>query len=354
MTLSNTRKAALLLASLDPGAAAELLKGVRPDLLTEIASEMVRMETGPVEDSPGRAATGAAGTDEHLRDFYTALCKPRRQQASGQTFVKRVLESAIGKQRSEEVFGQARRMLDLRDPFRSLRDSPAEEFAQALTGEHPQVAAVVLLELAPEKSAALIPLLEESVRQDAVYRMTCGESVSPEARARIAAIVRSRIEALHKPAAPGAAPTAAAATSPAAKARMDAHLRRVALLMRNLSTELRDNLVKGISAQNADVAKNLLDMMVVWEDLPLVDERNLQAALRNVDARKLALALLGADAGITNKVRSNISERARAMIEEETQLMKKPKAEEIEEARETIVQYLRQLNATGELRFEGK
>jgi len=348
VTLSNTRKAAMLLTSLDPGAAAELLKGVRPDLLTEIASEMVHLETTPV-------AAATAKADEHLRDFYITLCKPRQAENAPQTFVKRVLETAVGKQRSEELFGQARRLLETRDPFRSIRDAPVEDIAQALTGEHPQVAAVVLLELAPQKSAILVPLLEAGVQQEAVYRMTCGESISPEARARIASIVRSRINALHQTGAGPVRPTPAGApVSPAATAKLNAHLRRVALLLRCLSTELRDNLVKGITQHDADVATALQNMMVLWEDIPLVGERSLQAVLRNVDARQLALALLGSDEATTNKIRSNISERARAMIDEETQLMKKPKADDVEGARATLLGYLRQLNASGELQFEGK
>jgi flagellar motor switch protein FliG len=340
VTAPNTRKAALLLASLDPGAAAELLKGVRPELLTEIASEMVRMED-----------TAPTGADEHIRDFYVTLCKPRQAVASPQAFVKRMLESAVGKQRGEEVFGQARRMLDQRDPFLSIRDTPVEELAQALAGEHPQVAALVLMELTPEKSASLLLLLEERVRQEAVYRMTCGENVSPEARARIAAIVRNRLVALRKAAeAPGAV---ASSSSPAATARLNAQRRKVALLLRGLSTELRDNLVKSIAQQDAEMASTLQNLMVLWDDVHLVGERNLQTVLRNLDARKLALALVGADAATTDKIRANISERARAMIDEETSLMKKPKADEIETARETILGYLRQLNASGELQFEG-
>ena len=347
MALGNTRKAAMLLACLDPGAAAELLKGVRPDLLTEIASEMVHLETA--------AAGPGARVDEHLRDFYTTLCKPRQAQNAPQTFVKRVLETAVGKQRSEEIFGQARRLLEARDPFRSICDAPVEDIAQALTGEHPQVATVVLLELAPQKSAMLVALLEASVQQEAVYRMTCGESISPEARTRIASIVRSRINTLHQKGPGPVAPTPAGApASPAAAARLNAHLRRVALLLRCLSTELRDNLVKGITQHDADVATSLQNMMVLWEDIPLIGERSLQAVLRNVDARQMALALQGADEAAVNKIRANISERARAMIDEETQLMKKPQADDIEDARATLLGYLRQLNASGELQFEGK
>jgi flagellar motor switch protein FliG len=330
----------MLLACLEPGAAAELLKGVRPELLTEIATEMVHLEEA--------APTGA---DEPIRDFYVALCKPRQAAAGPQTAVKRILESAIGKQRGEEVFGQARRMLDQRDPFLSIRDTSVEELAQALAGEHPQVAAMVLMELASEKSAALLLLLEEHVRQEAVYRMTCGENVSPEARARIAAVIRSRLAALRKEAAaPGAV---VVNNSPAAAARLNAQRRKVALLLRGLSSDVRDNLVKSIAQQDAEVATALQNLMVLWEDIPLVNERNLQTVMRSVDARKLALALMGTTAAITDKIRANISERARAMIDEETSLMKKPKADEVETARETILGYLRQLNASGELQFEG-
>jgi flagellar motor switch protein FliG len=339
VTATNSHKAALLLAGLEPGAAAELLKGVRPELLTEIASEMVRME----EAAP-------VGTNEHVREFYLALCKPRPAAAGPQTFVKRVLETAVGKQRGEEVFDQARRMLDQRDPFLSIRDTPLEELAQALAGEHPQVAALVLLELTPEKSATLLLLLEEAVRQEAVYRMTCGENVSPEARARIAAVIRNRLAALRKAAAaPGAV---VVNNSPAATARLNAQRRKVALLLRGLSTEVRDNLVKSLAQQDAEVTSSLQNLMVLWEDIPLVSERNLQTVLRNIDARKLALALTGSNASTADKIRANISERARSMIDEETTLMKKPKADEIETARETVLGYLRQLNASGELQFE--
>ena len=94
--------------------------------------------------------------------------------------------------------------------------------------------------------------------------------------------------------------------------------------------------------------------MVLWSDIPGISDRNIQEVLRSIDARKLAVALIEVEPAIAAKIRNNISERARNMIDEETQLMKKPKPQEVEEARETILGYLRQLNATGELKFEGK
>lgn len=350
MLSGNTRKAALLLASLDPRTSAELLKAVKPELLTEIAAELVRLETGTAP--PDHAAP------EPAVDFYTLLQKSRGGAEAAATGVRRLLETAVGKQRSEEVLGQARKLMVTMDPFLAIRDASVENLAEALATEHPQVAAVVLMELSPDKSAALMPLLTEATRRETVRRMTCGESVSPEARVRVAAMIRDRMEAARKaesaPAPAAAAAGPAAPVSAKAKAKVQARLRQVALLLRNLAVDMRDTLVKSLGEYNPKQAESVRDLMVLWSDIPSISDRNIQEVLRSIDARKLAVALIEVEPAIAAKIRNNISERARNMIDEETQLMKKPKPLEVEEARETILGYLRQLNATGELKFEGK
>jgi flagellar motor switch protein FliG len=343
LALSRARKAAILLTSLDPVTAAELLKATRPDLLTEIAAEIVSLE------SAGPRAHGSG--DEPVKDFFTLVARPKAADGNHAMAARRLVEGAVGKQRSEEVLSQAKRIVDSRDPFRSIRDAAPEELAQALAGEHPQVAALILMEVTPAKSAVLIQLLDQDVRFEAIRRMTGGDNVPPEAKVRVAALVRSRLTDIRKQASGGGVAVAAAATP--GGVQFNPRLRQVAVLLRTLSTELRDGLVKAIAEGNTDAAKNVQDLMVMWDDLPMVGERNLQEVLRNVDARKLALSLIGADPDIAQRIRANISERARAMIDEEAQLMKKPRAEEIEAAREAILGYLRQLNSTGDLQFEG-
>jgi flagellar motor switch protein FliG len=217
---------------------------------------------------------------------------------------------------------------------------------------------MVLMELPPQKSAALIPLLKEDVRSEAIKRMILGEAVSIEAKMRVAAMIHERLEKIRKTDAQTAGDVMSAAVGSGASsaaepvAQTSANLRRVALLLRGLATELRDSLVKAIGAQNAETASAVQNLMIVWEDLPMVSERNLQEALRNTDARKLALAIHNTAQAIKARILANISERARAMIDEETQLMKKPKAEDIDPAREEILSSLRKMNAAGELQFE--
>jgi flagellar motor switch protein FliG len=65
----------------------------------------------------------------------------------------------------------------------------------------------------------------------------------------------------------------------------------------------------------------------------------------------LAKALFGAEPAISQKIRSNISERAAESIDEETSLMAEPRKKEILEAREAVAKPLRDANEAEELVF---
>jgi flagellar motor switch protein FliG len=73
-----------------------------------------------------------------------------------------------------------------------------------------------------------------------------------------------------------------------------------------------------------------------------------------VESGKLAVALYGADEEIAQKIRSNISERAVTMLDEEASLMQEPLEKEVLDAREEVVNPLREANEEGKLRFVGR
>jgi flagellar motor switch protein FliG len=128
-------------------------------------------------------------------------------------------------------------------------------------------------------------------------------------------------------------------------------LRKVAVILRNLGKELRDGLLAALQEKDSEAGKKVTGLMVLWEDIPQVADRSLQEALRGIDSAKLALALVKADEAITEKIKSNISERAAATIDEETSLMSAPKKDDIKQAREELVEVLREMNEKGELSF---
>ncbi len=322
------QKAAMLLMSLDPPTAAELLKGVNPDVVQELAVELAYLDAAGVSSSQNA---------EVARQFCNSLKTAQGFQLN--SFLKQVLKSSVNEEKANQIQNQIQDLLQKRDPFISIRSIEPQVIASALETEHPQAAAVVLSELPIKKSSEIIGLLGEGIRVSVISRMTKCETVTAEAKARIAETVCRRLG------------TAAAGKEKTALARPEQSLRKVAVILRNLGKELRDGLLKAIQEKDDKAGETVANLMIVWEDIPQVSDRSMQQALRGIDSKKLALALFKASETIVNKIRSNISERAAATLDEETSLMSAPKKQDIEDARNEIVQALREMNEKGELAF---
>jgi len=257
-----------------------------------------------------------------------------------ETFLEDMLKNTVGNEKGGQIRGEIKGMLEKRDPFLPIRSAGSQILASVLEGEHPQAVGVVLSELDAKKSSEVLGMLSEGIRLSAVSRMASRETIGPEAKMRIAEMVAKRLKS-------AAAPGAAAAV----QVKPEQALRKVAIILRNLGKELRDGLLGAIKEKDGDAGQKVAELMIVWEDVTQVADKSLQQAMRGIDARKLALALSGADESVKTKIRASISERAVAMVEEETSLMSAPKKEDIAAAREEIIKILREMNQKGELAF---
>jgi len=330
MALTGKQKAALLLMSLDVATATELLKGIDPKLVQELAAELTYL------DAAGYDTTQQSS--EVVRQFFSSLkSEPAFHLKS---FVKEMLNNTVGQEKAQQIQAEIQELLHKRDPFIAIRSADQQMLASVLENERPQAVAVVLSELPAKKSSGIIGLLGEGMRVSAITRMTGVDAVSGEAKARIAETVRGRLEAV-----------IAARRASASQAQPEQSLRKVAVILRNLDKEVRDGVLGAMQEKDATIGEKVTSLMIVWDDIPQVADRTLQEALRAVDGRQLALALHKAEEAITQKIKSNISERAAAQVDEETSLMSAPKKEDIKQAREKIVSALREMNSKGELRF---
>ena len=330
MALTGKQKAAMLLMSLDAATASELLKGIDTELVQELAVELAYLDAAGYRSDKQNS--------EIARQFCSAL--QSNQGFHLKSFLKEMLKSTVGNEKAEQIQTQIQDLIQKRDPFISIRSIDSQTIASVLENEHPQAVAVVLSELPPKKSSEILGLLGEGIRLSAVGRMTGSETVTGEAKMRIAETICKRLEA-----------AAASATGATATVRPEQSLRKVAVILRNLGKELRDGLLGAIQDKDSEAGSKVTELMIVWEDIPQVADRSLQEALRGIDSQKLALALTKANQAIIEKVKSNISERAAATMEEEASLMSAPKKEDIKESREEIVKVLREMNVKGELSF---
>jgi flagellar motor switch protein FliG len=329
--MNGKRKAATLLLSLDPPTAVELLRGLSPQDVEDIA-----MELATLDSTIGRET---AEQEKVALEFINVLQKSQSRNLSVRSFLSEVLTSIVGKSKAEEIQSRIRKTTEKRDPFACIRAAPVDELVLALENEHPQTVAVVLAELPPQKSQEVLALLGEETRLKAVPRMAVLEHTGQEVKQHIAVVVSDKLKTLGGEVLPE---------------KREQTLRKLALMLSGLEKKLRDRLLEEITKLNEETCQTIRNLMMTWEDIPTVADRSLQEALRAVDTRKLAVALYGADQTIVQKIRANISERVAAMLDEEASLMQEPLPKEILDAREEVVGPLREANEQGTLRFVGR
>ncbi|HUT30686.1 MAG TPA: FliG C-terminal domain-containing protein [Sedimentisphaerales bacterium] len=331
MRLTGRQKAAVLLMSLDTATSTELLRGLAPDEIEDIGIELGRLEASGERDAKEDARV--------VREFFLSLQKGQNQKATLRSFLNETLSAVVGKDKAEQIRSKIRRETSKKDPFAGIRSAKRDELVLALEGEHPQTVAVVLSELAPQKGQEVLSLLSEELRLKAVRKMTNQEMLGAGVRERIASMVDARLKTfegevvLERP------------------ERREQSLRKLAIVLSGLERELRDQLLDELKKHDEETSTTVRNLMITWEDIPSIADRSLQEALRAVEAKTLAVALYGVEEEIAQKIRSNVSERVAAALDEETSLMQEPLPKEVFEAREVVVEPLRKANEESKLRF---
>jgi flagellar motor switch protein FliG len=326
-TQTAAQKAALLLMSLDPQTASELLKGLSESQIESLTLEMARLQHDGKKLAQNKAAVA--------REFFTSLEAGQSAGLSLGAFFGEALPRVIGEKKAEQLQHKVRTAAAKRNPFEFMNSATVDELALALAGECPQTIAVVLSEMQPRKAAELLPLLDKDTCFKAVWGMATPKTLNTKTRERMAAIICERLKALK---------------GETVVRKDKENLRNIAMMLSDTDRNLRNEAIESLKGQNADTGTTIMNLMVTWRDIPTIADRSLQEALRSVETKQLAIALYQAEEEILQKIRANISARAAESLDEEISLMQEPLEEEVMEAREQVVRPLRDANQEGTLR----
>src|SRR5262249_15978522 len=93
------------------------------------------------------------------------------------------------------------------------------------------------------------------------------------------------------------------------------------------------------------------EFLYSFDDLLLIEDRSMQKLLAEIDSKSLASALKGASDAIKDKVRNNLSKRARETLNEEMELLGTLPGPTTQEAQRAVVDGIRRPDQAGELRM---
>ena len=106
--------------------------------------------------------------------------------------------------------------------------------------------------------------------------------------------------------------------------------------------------------ESPELVDDIRRLMFVFEDILRVDDRGIQAVLKEIDNDELALALRTASDELKEKIFSNMSERAAQLVKEEMEFMGPVRVSDVEGAQQKIVDAVRRLEDAGDIIISGK
>ena len=263
-------------------------------------------------------------------DTFIGVADGKANIASGsQDYVRRVLTNAVGKQKTELLLdrvssgqtGQGIEALKWMDP---------KAVAQIISGEHPQIAAIVLSHLDAEQSAAVLPLLTEEMRTEVLMRIASLNEVPQTALTELDQLVEKQ-----------------ANVAPPAPLRRIGGARTAANILNAMERDKSGEELGKIEKADTEMHQQIKDLLFVFDNLLDIDDRGIQALLREVGSDSLAVALRGAEPEVQEKILKNMSKRAAEILKDDMEARGPVKLVEVEAAQKDIVVIAQRLAEEG-------
>ncbi len=216
----------------------------------------------------------------------------------------------------------------------SAASANVDKLAQALTDEHPRTIAIVLNQMEPERGGEVLKRLPSELRREVSIQLGKNVTVNPDLVNRIVRTVLEKCRHLSE--------------TPAGQGGGN-RFKRMAEMLRRLDKPDRMEVIAALEQNDADAAAGVKEFLYSFEDLLIIEDRSMQKLLAEIDSKSLATALKAASDPIKDKVRNNLSKRARETLNEEMELLGSVPAATIQQAQKAVVEVIQRLDQAGEL-----
>src|SRR6204780_3020115 len=323
--LAGTQRAAILLMSLGEQDAANVLKQLSAREVQKLGIAMAELKEVSREQMSA------------VLDKFIGIADGKANIASGsQDYVRRVLTQAVGKHKTDLLLdrvstGQAGQGIE------ALKWMDAKAVAQIISGEHPQIAAIVLSHLEPEQSAAILPLLTDEMRTEILMRIANLNEVPQTALTELDQLVEKQ-----------------ANVAPPAPLRRIGGARTAANILNAMERDKLSEELGKIEKADGEMHQQIKDLLFVFDNLLAVDDRGIQALLREVGSDTLALALRGAEPEVQEKILKNMSKRAAEILKDDMEARGPVKLTDVEAAQKEIIVIAQRMADEGTISLGGK
>jgi flagellar motor switch protein FliG len=315
------RKAAVLLVQLGQEGASKVLAHLPESEVEAISAEILQLES-----------LAAAETETVLTEFQELVSARANVLRGGPEFARAMLEESLGYERAESVMSRlAASAMQL--PFQFLHRADPRQLLSFISGEHPQVIAVVLAHLPSDKATLVVSGLEPDRQADVAHRLAVMDRTSPESLKELERALERKMGSVLQP----------------ANASKVGGLDPLIQIINRSDRATERLIVEGLQARDPELAEEVKSRMFMFEDILMLENRDLQQVLRQVEGADLAPAMKGVSDELRLKITSNMSERAAETLLEEIELLGPVLLRQVEEAQQKIILVIRRLEDAGEI-----
>ena len=345
-TVTNFDKAAVLITSLSPGAQDKVLELLGPDfagklrpILTAVSrrkdfgslTEQVLQEFRELQAEVRASVSGSPNLQRtDVVDTSSATSAPDVQSIDKSEQAADQSDSTTPDEKSTESSNPSSE-----DPagLESLMKLPPVVLGAGLKRESPRMIATVLKQLPAEFTGRVLEVLPPEVRQSTFLLMADTVQVNP-------AVVRRIMQKLCE---------VCQTIDPAEVEQQDRRVKSLIGILQSVEREERIKLLESLTERDPELATQIDNLMYDFTDVMRLEDRSIQKLLSQLEQKIVAMALKTAPEDLRQKVLKNLSERVRAALNEEMELLATVPPSKAEAARREVANVIRAQDKEGTL-----
>ncbi|ENC6657166.1 lateral flagellar motor switch protein FliGL [Aeromonas hydrophila] len=320
--IDNLEKAAILLLSMGTEAAAKVMQKLSRDEVQRLISKMAGLS--------GVSSMEAKWT---LQQFFNQYREQSGIGSASREYLEQTLDLALGQRLSRSLLDSLYGDVMSQD-IQRLQWVPAEVLARFFRNEHPQMQAVLLAFLPPQTASAVLDALPGSVHDDLLVRVASLNSVSEHVLGELRLTLDRCL--------------AYVADQSGAKVN---GVRQVADILNRYQGD-KEQMLSLLREHDGDMAleieKNMFDFMALRRQT----DETLQRLVLELPGDLLALALKNTEASFRKVVLGAMPKRMAQALEAQIQGQGSVSLRKVEQAREEVMQLVRELVEQGEVEFQ--
>lgn len=318
------KKAAVLLISLGSEVSSKVMKELPDEYIQKISYEIANTDFVKPERR-----------DEVLDEFINTANARQYVVDGGIDYAKKILNEALGPQKAKDIL-EVLSQLQMRErPFDIARKADLQQLYNVLVDEHPQVIALILCYMQPDKGASLLAQFPRDLQVDVAERIGTITSTSPDVIKSIEKMLESKFSNF--------------------EVSDSENIGGVSALVGILNAASRGtekNIIGDLEQRQPSLASEIKASLFTFDDIMTLSDVDVQKVLRAITNDVLELALKGSGDDIKEFIFKNLSQRAAESIKEDLEFMGPTRLANIEEAQQQIVAEIRRLDDAGDIYIE--